>query len=151
VQNSILRFDFLYCGTGPSVIWEFLWEIKSLKLRWNKWTKSDKVTLCRCLCFYKVWARFEYFYSSSNILSGQYIFYFGRVTGKVKSGERDFQDGATGRKRIAFRNILWQKKARKGEGIKVFTLFPPVPPCSRPAPGEKTKSNIFFQKCSISG
>ena len=27
---------------GPSVIWEFEWEKKSLKLRWNKWSKGDK-------------------------------------------------------------------------------------------------------------
>ena len=52
---------------GPSVIWEFVWE---MKLRWNKWTKSGKsyqwyvniVTWCRCLCFYEVSARFEFFY-----------------------------------------------------------------------------------------
>ena len=28
--------------SGPSVIWEFVWEKYSLKLRWNKWSKSDK-------------------------------------------------------------------------------------------------------------
>ena len=51
---------------GPSVIWEFVWEIESLKLRWNKLSKSDKryhiVTWSRCLCFYEVSARFEYFH-----------------------------------------------------------------------------------------
>ena len=51
---------------GLSVIWEFVWEIETLKLRWNKLSKSDKryhiVTWSRCLCFYEVSARFEYFY-----------------------------------------------------------------------------------------
>ena len=63
---------------GPSVIsqvtlcviWEFVWEKQSLKLRWNKWSKSDKsyqqsvniVTWSRCRCLYEVSGRFEYFY-----------------------------------------------------------------------------------------
>ena len=28
---------------GPSVIWEFVWQVASLKLTWNKWTKAIKV------------------------------------------------------------------------------------------------------------
>ena len=34
------------------------------------------------------------------------LFYSGMVTRKVKSGKRDFQDGATGRNSIAFSAVL---------------------------------------------
>ena len=34
------------------------------------------------------------------------LFYSGMVTRKVKSGKRDFQDGATGRNSIAFSTVL---------------------------------------------
>ena len=26
----------------PSILWEFVWEVMSLKLPWNKWTKSNE-------------------------------------------------------------------------------------------------------------
>ena len=34
------------------------------------------------------------------------LFYSGMVTREVKSGKRDFQDGATGRNSMAFRTVL---------------------------------------------
>ena len=34
------------------------------------------------------------------------LFYSGMVTREVKSGKRDFQDGATGRNSIAFSTVL---------------------------------------------
>ena len=75
------------------------------------------------------------------------LFYSGMVTREVKSGKRDFQDGATGRNSMAFRTVLcmWRKRPEKEGEIKGFTLFPPVPPCPTPALGErKGNSKIFF-------
>ena len=48
------------------------------------------------------------------------LFYSGMVTREVKSGKRDFQDGATGRNSIAFRTVLcmWREKAGKWGEIK---------------------------------
>ena len=48
------------------------------------------------------------------------LFYSGVVTRKVKSGKRDFQDGATGRNSIAFSTVLcmWREKAGKSRGNK---------------------------------
>ena len=48
------------------------------------------------------------------------LFYSGMVTRKVKSGKRDFQDGATGRNSIAFSTVLcmWREKAGKSRGNK---------------------------------
>ena len=48
------------------------------------------------------------------------LFYSGMVTRKVKSGKRDFQDGATGRNSIAFSAVLcmWREKAGKSRGNK---------------------------------
>ena len=82
----------------------------------------------------------------SNIVESV-LFYSGMVTREVVSEKRDFQDGATGRNSIAFRTVLcmWRKRPEKEGGIKGFTLFPPVPPCPKPALGErKGNSNIFF-------
>ena len=55
----------------------------------------------------------------SNIVESV-LFYSGMVTREVKSGKRDFQDGATGRNSIAFRTVLcmWREKARKRGEIK---------------------------------
>ena len=53
------------------------------------------------------------------------LFYSGMVTRKVKSGKRDFQDGAIGRSNIVFRNILGGRRGHKREPkLKGFTLFP---------------------------
>ena len=89
------------------------------------------------------------------------FFYFCRVSivffnsetvrREVKSGKWDFQDGRSGRNAIAFRNILWRKKARKAGGIEEFALFLPVPPCPGTALGESKQNskfcfNHFFKK-----
>ena len=43
----------------------------------------------------------------------------------TQSGKRDFQDGATGRNKIVFRNILLGKRGQERKAkLKGFTLFP---------------------------
>ena len=85
----------------------------------------------------------------SNIVESV-LFYSGMVTREVKSGKRDFQDGETGRNSIAFRTVLcmWRKRPEKEGGIKGFTLFPPVPPCPKPALGERKRNSQIFYSVS---
>lgn len=141
--------SLLVSNLGPPVA------LKTISDVWKQWgwpgptyepnVYVESKYLCKwSVFFFYLWKSFFEAICWANfflnlILSRQFFFiYSGAVKGEVKSGKRDFQDGATGRNKIIFRNIFWswrQRNQKEKWNQRSFHYSSPIPPYPRPVLG----------------